>query len=210
VVAWSSMSTAEVPESGDITGILLAAGRGRRFDPTGEKDKLQQILPDGGVVAVAAARNLLASLPSVVAVVRSDNPGLASRLAECGCRVCLCERADEGMAVSLVHALSQASDAGGWVIALGDMPFVQPATITALHAALKGGAGIAVPTCNGRRGNPVGFSRIHIDELLRLRGDEGARRLLTSYPVTEVETGDAGILRDIDTAEDLTVSAATQ
>lgn len=204
------MSTADVRSASDIVGILLAAGRGRRFDPTGETDKLQQILPNGTTVAVAAARNLLASLPVVVAVVRSDNAELASRLADNGCRVSLCESAEEGMAVSLVHALSGTSDAGGWVIALGDMPFVQPATIAALHAALKDGAGIAVPTCDGRRGNPVGFSRIHLDELLRLQGDEGARRLLKSCLVTEVETGDAGIFRDIDTAEDLAVSVATQ
>jgi molybdenum cofactor cytidylyltransferase len=204
------MSTADVQKSGEIVGILLAAGRGRRFDPTGEKDKLQQTLPDGTMVAVAAARHLLASLPAVVAVVRSNNPELASRLEENGCRVSLCASADDGMAVSLVHALSEASDAGGWIIALGDMPFVSPATIAALHAALKDGVGIAVPTCDGRRGNPVGFSRIHLDELLRLQGDEGARRLLARCVVTEIETGDAGIFRDIDTAQDLTVSAGTQ
>ena len=204
------MSTADIRDSGEIVGILLAAGRGRRFDPTGEKDKLQQVLPDGTMVAVAAARHLLASLRTVVAVVRSNNPKLASQLEENGCRVSLCRSADEGMAVSLAQGLAEASDASGWIIALGDMPFVSTATVAALHAALKDGAGIAVPTCNERRGNPVGFSRIHLDELRRLQGDEGARRLLTSCVVTEVETGDVGIFRDIDTVDDLAVSSTTQ
>jgi len=204
------MSTVEAPLSGVIAGILLAAGRGRRFDPTGEKDKLQQVLPDGSMVAVAAARHLLAVLSSVLAVVRSDNPVLASHLAQSGCRVSLCETADDGMALSLTHALAQSKDADGWIIALGDMPCVQSATIAALHAALKDGADIAVPTCNGRRGNPVGFSRRHLDALLRLQGDEGARRLLKYCPVTEIETGDPGIFRDIDTADDLSRFTAAQ
>ncbi|RJG00143.1 nucleotidyltransferase family protein [Noviherbaspirillum saxi] len=187
-------------------GILLAAGSGRRFDPSGEKDKLQQVLADGTTVAVAAARHLLAAMPSVTAVVRADNIQLATQLKDAGCDVTLCEAAVQGMAVSLVHALSETRESAGWVIALADMPFVQPATIQALAATLDAGAGIAVPTQNGRRGNPVAFSRIHLDELLSLRGDEGARRLLQRHPVIEIETSDPGIVRDIDTLEDLDAS----
>jgi molybdenum cofactor cytidylyltransferase len=56
---------------------------------------------------------------------------------------------------------------------------------------------------NGRRGNPVGFGRVHLDTLLALGGDQGARRLLQSFPVTEVPVIDAGIFRDIDTPADL-------
>jgi molybdenum cofactor cytidylyltransferase len=37
-------------------GILLAAGRGRRFDPAGLRNKLLQPLADGEPVVVASAR----------------------------------------------------------------------------------------------------------------------------------------------------------
>lgn len=50
-------------------GILLAAGRGRRFDPSGERNKLLQALPGGEPVVVASAHALLAVLPRVIAVV---------------------------------------------------------------------------------------------------------------------------------------------
>lgn len=188
-----------------LAGILLAAGRGVRFDATGQLNKLLQPLANGEEVAVAAARNLRAALPNVLAVVPPDSDRLALKLAEAGCEVAVCERAGEGMAASLVHALSCRRMARGWVIALADMPFVRPSTITALAVALEEGAGIAVPVAGGRRGNPVAFGRIHLDELLQLRGDEGARRLLKMHAVTQVSVDDPGILRDIDTPADLRI-----
>jgi molybdenum cofactor cytidylyltransferase len=56
---------------------------------------------------------------------------------------------------------------------------------------------------HGRRGNPVGFGRVHLAALLALSGDQGARRLLQSCPVTEVAVADPGIFQDIDTPADL-------
>lgn len=186
-----------------IVGILLAAGRGSRFDAGGQRNKLLQPLASGEEVAVTAARNLLAALPYVLAVVRPGSEDLTARLSDVGCEVCICPEADKGMGASLVHALSQTRAARGWLIALADMPFVQPASIRALAQAVEDGAGIAAPVTNGRRGNPVAFARVHLAELLQLRGDEGARRLLNNHPVTSVVVDDPGILHDIDTPEDL-------
>jgi molybdenum cofactor cytidylyltransferase len=55
----------------------------------------------------------------------------------------------------------------------------------------------------GKRGNPVGFDRRHLPQLLALEGDQGARGILKQYPVQEVDVDDAGILQDIDTPQDL-------
>lgn len=186
-----------------LTGILLAAGKGTRFDPAGARSKLLQPLPDGAAVVVAAARNLLAALPDVLAVIRPDSDALALELKAVGCRITRCPNAEQGLAASLVHALAQASQAQGWVIALGDMPYVQPATMRALAAAIAQGAQIAVPTNRARRGNPVAFGRAYLPDLLRLHGDEGARHLLKTMPVVEIATDDPGIFQDIDTWADL-------
>jgi molybdenum cofactor cytidylyltransferase len=190
-------------------GILLAAGRGRRFDPRGLRNKLLQPLPDAGdvPVVVASARKLLATLPRVVAVVPPGDGGVGALLAALGCEVTVCADADSGMAASLTHAIRRSLDLfdpiDAWLVALGDMPHVAPATLQALAARLAGGAGIVAPVTAGRRGNPVGFGRVHLDALLALRGEEGARRLLQAFPVTEVQVDDPGILRDIDTPADL-------
>ncbi|MES2047966.1 MAG: nucleotidyltransferase family protein, partial [Pseudomonadota bacterium] len=129
---------------------------------------------------------------------------LAALLQSAGCEITICPDAQNGMANSLVHALQRSSaDSAGWVIALADMPFVQAESIAAIVLALNNGAGIAVPTYQGNRGNPVGFSRQYLPQLLALTGDQGARGLLKIFPVTEVALNDAGILRDIDFPEDL-------
>lgn len=192
-----------------ITGILLAAGRGRRFDPSGERHKLLAALPGGQTVAEASARALRAALPRVIAVVAEPGP-LAALLARQGCAVTVCADAGHGMAASLAHALRQApGGAGGWVIALADMPYVQAQTISRLAAAVEAGADIAVPVYQGQRGNPVAFSTRHAEQLLALTGDQGARALLRRCPVLEVDTNDPGILRDIDHPDDLLAAPPT-
>jgi molybdenum cofactor cytidylyltransferase len=188
-------------------GILLAAGRGRRFDPLGQRNKLLQPLPSAGgePVVVASARKLLALFDTVIAVVPPDDGDIGALLSSLGCEVSVCADADTGMAASLVHALrhSLSYDPQAWLVALGDMPHVAPATLRLLADALAAGAGIAAPLLDGRRGNPVGFGRVHLDALLALHGDQGARRLLQTCPVTEVPVADPGIFRDIDTPADL-------
>ncbi|GGC89846.1 nucleotidyltransferase family protein [Undibacterium terreum] len=185
------------------TGILLAAGIGSRFDASGKQNKLMQLLPSGDAVAVASAKNLLSVFPDVLAVVRPGADDLAAALQAAGCSVHICEGAQQGMASSLVHGLQQSMANSGWIIALADMPYVQVATLQAIKQALHGGADIVVPVNQGRRGNPVGFSRHHLPQLLQLRGDQGARSLLKNYPVMEVTVEDTGIHRDIDVPTDL-------
>ena len=187
----------------NVVGILLAAGRGKRFDPTGGQDKLMQLLPDGDRVAAASARHLLQVLPTVHAVVRPGADSLRELLSGAGCRVEICEQADSGMAASLVGGLQQACESDAWLIALADMPYLKPGTLDALVQALRAGADIVQPWFEGKGGNPVGFARRHLAQLLELEGDEGARALLRLHAVTRVEVEDAGIFRDVDTAQDL-------
>ena len=197
------MSTAIHFSQTPFRGLLLAAGKGTRFDPTGAGNKLLTPLPGGDeVVAVAAARALLQVLP-VLAVVSVVDSELGRRLVEAGCEVIGCDDADTGMSASLMCGIRQTRDAAGWIIALADMPYVQAATHRGLLAALKDGVQIAVPTYLGKRGNPVAFGRSHLDGLLALSGDRGARTLLQEFPVNEIPVNDPGIHRDIDTPADL-------
>lgn len=186
-----------------IVGILLAAGKGVRFDPSGAQNKLLQTTRSGHQVVVSAATALLAALPLVTAVVRDVNDAVAVELSKLGCELVVCPDADKGISFSLVCALEQTPHAAGWVIALGDMPRVQTTTITALVDALRNGADIVAPFYKGERGNPVGFGTKYFSELLLLAGDQGARTLLKTHPITKVEVDDAGIHYDIDISADL-------
>lgn len=183
-------------------GILLAAGRGSRFDPAGAANKLLARLPDGEPVVAASARHLLSVLPRVVAVCAEEGE-VAELLRSLGCEVNICPEARGGMGVSLAHAVRASLPASAWLLALGDMPFVRPSTMRALCDALASGAQIAAPVMHGRRGNPVGFGASHRAALLALQGDEGARRIVGAGDVKMVEVDDPGIFADIDRPGDL-------
>lgn len=200
------MAHAESP-----VGVLLAAGRGTRFDPQGTRNKLLAPVGEGAAaatpVAVAAARPLLQALPRVVAVVRpasdSGQRELHRALSDAGCALVVNARADEGMGASIAAGVAACADADGWLIALADMPAVQPATVAALVRALRAGAPAAAPFCDGRRGHPVGFSAALRAELLALQGDTGAREVLQRHPPQRIDVADPGCLVDVDTVADL-------
>lgn len=189
-----------------MVGILLAAGFSRRF---GSADKLLQLLPDGRPIALVAAENLIQAIPTSIAVVRPENEALAKLLLNAGLKVTFCNENDQEMADSLTTAIRFSSNFetanDGFVIALADMPYIQSTTISALATKLSSGASIVIPTYQGQRGHPVGFSTRFRSELESLRGDEGARSIIKRYPdeVHLLPCDDAGILTDIDTLADL-------
>ncbi len=183
-----------------VTGILLAAGSGSRFGG----GKLLHRLRDGTPIGVASLRNLRKALPDVVAVVRAGDDELSKMLENEGIVVMNCEDAHMGMARSLACAVRASMNAGAWVIALGDMPFVAPATISTVAGQVAQSGGIVVPAHHGQGGNPVGFGSRYRAELLDLKGDEGARSVVRRHAqdVEIIDCDDPGILRDIDTPVD--------
>ena len=183
----------------NIVGLLLAAGSATRFG----SDKLRHPLPHGVPIAVQAARHLRAELPRVLVVVRSSDAAATFRAERC--ETVVCENADQGMGVSLACAVRGAGKADGYIVALADMPFVRPTTIAAVRETLERGAPFAAPYFRARRGHPVGIAGRYYDELITLRGDEGARRLLSANEaaLVKIPVGDPGVIRDIDRPEDL-------
>ena len=189
-----------------MIGILLAAGFSRRF---GASNKLLQTLPDGSPIALASAKRLIEAIPLSIAVVRPENKALAHLLQDAGLTVFFCSEQDTEMADSLSAAIKFSAAfrdlSDGFVIALADMPYIDSKTTAAIASELSEGASIVVPTYQGKRGHPVGFSAKFRAELESLHGDEGARSILKNQPeeITFLECDDSGILADIDTPADL-------
>jgi molybdenum cofactor cytidylyltransferase len=112
-----------------------------------------------------------------------------------------------GMGSSIAAGVEACSDADGWLIWPADMPLVRPETALAVAHALRSHP-VAYAQYRGMRGHPVGFSSELFSELVRLKGDEGAKRLLARYPSVGLELPDRGILLDIDTEEDLRAASS--
>ena len=184
--------------------VVLAAGRGSRF--SGLDHKLAQRFGASSVLGTTLRQVLASGLPMVVvttaALAEVVRPSVATRdivvLPEVGTPV----PEPLGMGYSIACGVSARPDASGWLILPGDMPLVKPATLQLLARELSHHT-VVYAQHLGRRGHPVGFAAELYSELVRLGGDEGARRLVARYPAKGIEVDDPGVLIDIDTEVDL-------
>jgi molybdenum cofactor cytidylyltransferase len=187
--------------------VVLAAGAGSRYH--GTRHKLSEKL-GGDSVLVRTLRNAIASEMSVVLVISEALIAEAKGLVAPADMVVVDARSLRsqtgwGMGDSIAAGVSVHASAGGWLVLPGDMPLVRPSSLRAVAAALDQQP-IAFAQHRGRRGHPVGFGAELFSELVMLKGDEGARRLLARYPTAAVELDDPGVLFDIDTVDDLAVA----
>ena len=186
--------------------IVLAAGQGSRFREVAgaDKDKLVAdcIGRDGAVRSVI--EQVLLSVPTTierrVLVTTADRPQLIRMAEAYGFGIVLIE--STGMGDSIAAGVAACKQLGGWLIVLGDMPFILPSTLELVLAGVEDDA-ISVPVYKGELGHPVAFGRSFGLRLLALSGDRGAKPLFTSSRVVEVAVDDPGVLWDVDVPEAL-------
>jgi molybdenum cofactor cytidylyltransferase len=184
------------------TIIVLGAGRGTRY--TGPRHKLAEPLGADSVLKRTVSNALASGLPVLVVT----TPPFVADVADLVARrdiVVLGEAnglALGGMGDSIAAGVAARPGAGGWLVMPADMPLAKPSSMAAVAAALTSHP-VAYAQYRGRRGHPVGFGAELFSELVRLSGDEGARRVLARYPGQAVELDDAGVLLDMDTEADL-------
>jgi molybdenum cofactor cytidylyltransferase len=182
-----------------IAALLLCGGSGSRFG--GDK-----LLCGGDPIVARAARHVVEGAGQALAIIPVGRAALRAVLEQSGCEVLESDRTGFGMGATLAAGIEATARAAGWIVALGDMPSIDPRTIAAVKGALEHGARLAAPfDARGRRGHPVGFAAQFRDELLALQGDLGAREVLARHAdaITRVASEDPGIFVDIDTRADL-------
>jgi molybdenum cofactor cytidylyltransferase len=189
---------------GTVVGVLLAAGESTRF---GEANKLLAEW-DGAPLVAHTARTLCRStVDAVVVVVGHEADRVRAAVADHDVTVVDNPDYEAGQATSVRRGVTAARDRGADAVlfALGDMPTVRAVTVDRLVAAFRAGAGSALAAAyEGTRGNPVLFGARHFDALADVTGDAGGRDiLLTADDAALVETGDPGVLLDIDRPADL-------
>ncbi|WP_460115446.1 nucleotidyltransferase family protein [Pseudomonas sp. H2_D02] len=186
--------------------IILAAGSGSRFRQLAgaEKDKLLADCAgrDGAVRSVIehVLVNLPASLEKRVLVTGKGRPQ-AIRMAQAyGCD--FVELDSPGLGDSIAAGVQACPDLDGWLMILGDMPFILPSSIEQVVAGIRED-GISVPVLAGEYGHPVGFGREFGPKLMALTGDRGAKVLFAGAQVLEVPVDDPGVTWDVDVPEAL-------
>lgn len=189
---------------GNIGGVLLAAGRGKRFD---RGNKLLVTINDEPLVRHSVKSLLRSDLDDIVVVVGHDAERVREAVTDLDLTVRYNENYAKGQNTSVGVGVEIARERGwdGAVFALGDMPFVDSATVNRLLAAFSNGAGTIVAAAyEDQRGNPVLFDAEHFDALAAVTGDQGGRRLVKEHEdAVLVDTDDPGVLQDIDYESDL-------
>ncbi|MBJ7457089.1 MAG: nucleotidyltransferase family protein [Thermoleophilia bacterium] len=185
-----------------VTGIVLAAGRGSRMGAP------KQLVPLGGrpllqhVVDAAAAE-----LDDVILVLGHEAEAVVAALTlPEAVRVVVNPDHAEGQSTSLRAGLDHVPEAArAVVVLLGDQPEIRTDAIRALVAAqATSDAPILRAAYRGRASHPVVLARSVWPAAGALRGDAGARALISAHAgrVELVEVG-GDPPEDIDTPEDL-------
>jgi molybdenum cofactor cytidylyltransferase len=183
-----------------VGGLLLAAGRGRRFG----SDKRAALLPDGTSMLVRALELLQACCDETVVAIGAEDDAAAFAARFPGIRVLRSPRSRGGMGFTLADAIAQLMEWDACLVSLADKPFIRPGSLRCVRELLATHE-LVVPTYGGAWGHPVGFARRHFFALTRLEGDTGARALIVAEQSRAcfVELDDPGVLADVDTPEQL-------
>jgi molybdenum cofactor cytidylyltransferase len=195
--------TAEEKVRQRVAAIVLAAGRSTRM---GGPNKLLAEIGGKPLVRIAVEEALGSRARPVIVVTGHQREQVEDALK--GLAVTFVHNPDyaRGLSTSLKAGIAMVpAEADGAIVCLGDMPQVGAALIDKLIAAFdpERGALVVVPSIEGKRGNPVVWSRRFFADLAALDGDIGARHLIASYPeaVSEVGLSDRAALVDVDTQD---------
>ncbi len=186
----------------NITGILLAAGASTRF---GSDKLLYQLNDKGPTIIEKSAQNLVAVINNIVIIIDPQNQALTQHLNTLQYPIIHNPLAKLGIGSSIACGVKATKHADAWLIALGDMPFIQAQSIQQVSRALGMKNKIIAPFFHGKRGHPVGFSKNYYTQLSVLTKDSGAHSIIKDHAdnLIAIDLDDSGICMDIDRRCDL-------
>ncbi|HZP71550.1 MAG TPA: molybdopterin-binding/glycosyltransferase family 2 protein [Pseudolabrys sp.] len=193
-----------------VAALVLAAGRSTRM---GAVNKMLAEIGGKPLVRIAAEHVVASQAQPVIVVTGHEREKVEAALKGLPVRFVHNPDYADGLGTSLkagIAAVPEEADAA--IVCLGDMPQVDATLINKLIGAFdpERGALVVVPSIDGRRGNPVVWSRRFFHDLMSIQGDIGARHLIGNYAEAVVEvpvTGEAALI-DVDTPESLSAVKA--
>jgi molybdenum cofactor cytidylyltransferase len=183
--------------------IILAAGGSSRFG------NIKQLLPFNGKTLLQHVIDeaVKAAAQSIVVITGANATKVSASIVNSKVNILVNENWQEGMAsgiVAGVHDIVRLNDSiKKIIVAVCDQPFVTSALFEQLdQMQTKSGKPIVACTYADTMGTPALFATKYFDQLLSLKGDEGAKKILKSNreDVATVDFPKGEI--DIDTQKD--------
>jgi molybdenum cofactor cytidylyltransferase len=182
--------------------IVLAAGASTRMG------RPKALLDAGNRTFIRRILDTLreAGLPEAVVVIRAGQDEIVAAVEASGFgRTVLNPRAEEGQLSSLIAGLDAIDRPGveAALVTLVDVPLIGPDAVRLLLArAAVSAAPVIRAVHQGRHGHPVIFTRSLFEALRRADPAVGAKAVVRAVPIEDVETGDPGVVEDVDTPEE--------
>jgi molybdenum cofactor cytidylyltransferase len=186
----------------EIWAIILAAGESKRMGSP------KMLLPFKGFTMI---ENVIANVSGskvdkIMVVLGACRDAIADLIRTKAVNYCYNENYKDGMLSSVVCGFRNIPiDHSAILVFQGDQPLITPKVINSvIEVYISSGKGIVIPVYDSKRGHPILIDRKYSNEIQELSPDEGLRSLALKYPddVLEVNTDDAGILRDFDSYDE--------
>lgn len=179
--------------------LVMAAGHSRRFGRC--KLTAQQppnILPAESSLLECVIAQISPINAPIAVVTSSDKTSVQEALVSTSCELLSMETASPGLGDSIAFGVRATTDWAGWIVCLGDMPWLSTSIYRRVYTLASSHAQVA-PMHLGVRGHPVFFSRSYFDQLSSLSGDVGAAHVIDTQRLHTFTAQDDGCLRDVDT-----------
>lgn len=186
----------------EIWAIVLAAGESKRMGSP------KMLLPFKGLTMIenVIANVLDSKIKNIMVVLGADREPIIKLIRTKAVNYCYNENYKDGMLSSVVCGFRNIPISHSAVLVFqGDQPLITPKVINSvIEFYISSGKGIVIPVYKSKRGHPILIDRKYRNEIQKLSPDEGLRSLALKFSddVSEVNTDQAGILRDFDTYDE--------
>lgn len=192
-----------------IAGIVISAGEGRRMD-----GRIKQLLPWKNSTILGTIIETLkdTELDKIYIVLGHEKDKIYDSIKNLlyeKFEIVINSRYKEGMLTSIQEALKKIpEDFSGFVVFLGDQPFVNKKTVDLLLNEVKKSRYPIIVSCfKGERGHPTYISIKYKEKILSLDPKKEGLRVIVydarnQGDVLDLETDDPDTIKDIDTYED--------
>lgn len=198
------MESRKHPLANQVTAVVLAAGKGTRFQhPEGVYKLAHEVFLNNKTLPILShtLQNLNPIAAHCICIIDPEKRSELSFLSDHeSVQVIENPLASLGMAESLKKGAALIPPNHGVMVCLADMPFIKSTTYQMLIDKFKQHNGLKIvrPTFDGIDGHPVIFPHHYCSALLQLSGDEGAKSLIKESDLLRVDCNDEGVLMDTD------------